>query len=134
MLMYLAPRFQLEAGGETFNRAGKTDILVPHQGKNLFVAECLIWRGPKYFLAKVDQLLGNLTWRDSKAAIVVFAETIDMTTALDGVERSASDHPCFLRLHGRPDESWFNYRFHLPGHEDREVQVAVLIFHFPKSS
>lgn len=132
LLMSLAPRFELDAGGETFNNTGKTDILIPHQGKNLFVAECLIWRGPKYFLKKIDQLLGNLTWRDSKASLVVFAKTRDITTVLEGVQQSAKEHTCFLRLHGKPDESWFDYRFHLPGDENREVWAAVHVFHYPE--
>ena len=57
--------------GETFNKAGKTDILVRHEGTNVFVGECKFWKGIKAFRDTIDQILGYLTWRDSKAAIIV---------------------------------------------------------------
>ncbi len=46
LLIVLSTHFD-SATGETFNRAGKTDVLVRRQGTNLFVAECKIWRGEK---------------------------------------------------------------------------------------
>jgi hypothetical protein len=33
-----------------------------HEGKNIFVAECKLWRGPKAHLEALDQLLSYLTW------------------------------------------------------------------------
>jgi hypothetical protein len=33
------------AQGESFNRCGKTDILLPYENRNLFVAECKFWSG-----------------------------------------------------------------------------------------
>jgi hypothetical protein len=51
---------------------GKTDILIRIDGKNIFIAECKFWTGPKGFTETIDQLLGYLSWRDTKAAIVMF--------------------------------------------------------------
>jgi len=45
-IMVLSPHFD-SVTGETFNREGKTDILIRHEGKNVFVAECKFWRGSK---------------------------------------------------------------------------------------
>jgi len=36
----------------------------------VFIAECKIWEGKKRFSEGVDQLLGYLTWRDTKAAMI----------------------------------------------------------------
>lgn len=62
------------ATGETFNKKGKTDILLRHAGNNAFVGECKFWKGEKSFLSTIDQLLGYLTWRDSKTAVIMFVK------------------------------------------------------------
>lgn len=46
-LLQLGLQYKNSATGETFNKSGKTDILIPHEGKNAFVAECKFWRGTK---------------------------------------------------------------------------------------
>ena len=78
-LMMLEPNFQGSATGETFNKTGKTDILLRHEGSNVFIAECKFWRGKKTFLDTISQLLGYLTWRDSKAAVIMFVPNKDFT-------------------------------------------------------
>ena len=35
---------------ETFNKNGKTDILISHDSDILFIAECKIWHGQKKYL------------------------------------------------------------------------------------
>ena len=62
------------AKGEVFNRKGKTDILVfDNNGNNIFIAECKLWKGEKYLVDAIDQLLLNyVNWRDEKLAIVIF--------------------------------------------------------------
>jgi hypothetical protein len=44
-LLYLEPRYEGSATGETFNGQGKTDILIRHKNSNVFIAECKIWSG-----------------------------------------------------------------------------------------
>ncbi len=61
-LVQLNGAFKGEATGETFNFQGKTDILIRVEGKNVFIAECKIWKGEKAFLATLDQLLSYLSW------------------------------------------------------------------------
>lgn len=48
----------ITATGETFNRGGKTDILLKYSndGSNLFVGECKFWHGAKEFLNAISQL------------------------------------------------------------------------------
>ena len=78
-LLQLNGHYEGSATGETFNASGKTDILIRVENKNVFIAECKFWRGPKAFDEAIDQLLGYLTWRDSKCALLVFNKTKDST-------------------------------------------------------
>jgi len=132
LILNLEPRFQIGTTGETFNKSGKTDILMRYQGKNIFVAECKFWGGQKAHHAAIDQLLSYLTWRDSKTALVYFVSTKEMMAPLKAIEGSTSAHPCFLADKGRQEESWFRYEFHLPGDNSRSVYVSILCFHLPK--
>ena len=74
LILQLTPHFELTSTtGETFNRSGKTDILIRYDNRNIFVAECKVWKGETNHLKTIDQLpLSYLTWRDSKTAIVYF--------------------------------------------------------------
>jgi len=132
LLMVLAPNFE-SVTGETFNRSGKTDILIRHEGKNVFVAECTFWDGKKAFLTKIDQALGYLTWRDSKAAILCFVKSKEVQKVVEQIEPTISEHNCFIATRPKSDESWFNFDMHLRGDPDRNVKLAVLCFHFPRT-
>ncbi len=71
-LLQLNGHYEGSATGETFNTAGKTDILIRVENKNIFIAECKFWRGPKGFSDAIDQLLSYLSWRDSKCSLLIF--------------------------------------------------------------
>lgn len=68
----LNTHFQGQATGETFRAKGKTDICIEQDNRAAFIGECKIWRGSKELADGLRQLLGYLTWRDCKAALVVF--------------------------------------------------------------
>jgi hypothetical protein len=131
LIFQLEPRFEGSTTGETFNKSGKTDILMRYQGQNVFVAECKFWRGQKAHREALDQLLGYLTWRDSKTALVCFVDNKEIVTILKAAEESTRIHPCFVALKGKREESWFNYEFHLPNDNSRRVFLAILYFHLP---
>ena len=130
-LMMLEPNFQGSATGETFNKTGKTDILLRYEGSNVFIAECKFWRGKKVFLDTITQLLGYLTWRDSKAAVIVFVPNKDFSSVLQTMKEVISEHPNHLEFKDSSDESWFNYKFHLNDDRNRQVKLAVLLYHIP---
>lgn len=131
-LLYLEPNFEGSATGETFNRIGKTDILLKYEGKNVFISECKFWRGEKSFLKTIDQLLGYLTWRDSKASVVIFVENKDFSNVLEKVKQIIKIHSCYVNYINQKDETWLNYIFHLPDDLNRKVMLAVQLFHIPK--
>jgi len=132
ILLILEPNFQGSATGETFNKAGKTDILLRHEGKNVFIAELKFWHGKKSFLDTITQLLGYLTWRDSKAAVVMFVKNKDFMSVLNTAKESILEHPNHLGFVSEKDESWLQYRFHINDDKNREVKLAVMLFHIPE--
>jgi hypothetical protein len=129
-LMVLSPHFQ-SATGETFNKHGKTDILIRHEGTNVFIAECKFWRGISSYRKTIDQLLSYLTWRDSKAAILCFIKNKELTPVLEQIESGTLRHPCFVKSCGKRTESQFQFNFHLKDDTTRGIELAVLCFHFP---
>lgn len=133
-LMYLEPRFEGSATGETFNKAGKTDILLRYQNNNVFIAECKFWGGEAKYLETIDQILGYLTWRDSKAAIVLFVKNVDFSSVIQGVREATPKHAEYLSSDGEKVEgTWQSYKIHLSGDSGRQVYLSVLLFHYPPS-
>jgi len=133
LLLQLEPHFEMaNATGETFNRGGKTDILLRYEKQNVFVAECKVWRGPAQHGPTIDQLLSYITWRDSKTAIIYFVHNKKIVDVLGSIETETPKHPCFVRPTGKREESWFGYVFHLPGDTGRHVKMNILCFHMPK--
>jgi hypothetical protein len=131
-LMMLEPNFEGSATGETFNKTGKTDILLRHEGSNVFIGECKFWKGEKSFLATISQLLGYLTWRDSKAAVIMFVPNKGFTSVVETAKEASPKHPNFLKYVDGKDETWFNYEFHLDGDRNRVVKLAVMLYHTPR--
>lgn len=130
-LMMLSPNFQGSTTGETFNKKGKTDILLRYENTNVFIAECKFWTGKKGFLNTITQLLGYLTWRDSKAAVIMFVSNKDFSSVLNTVENSINEHPKYLKFDNKQDETWLNYTFHINGDRNRQVKLAVMLYHLP---
>lgn len=130
-LVQLNGQFEGKATGETFNMSGKTDILLREGDRNVFIAECKFWKGPKAFGEAIDQLLGYATWRDGKAAILVFNRGTETSTVLNGIDSIAKAQGNFKRAVAWPHESGFRYVFHANGDKNRELILSVLVFHVP---
>jgi hypothetical protein len=131
LILQLEPRFEGSTTGETFNKSGKTDILMRYQNRNVFVAECKFWRGEKAHFEALDQILSYLTWRDSKTALVYFVDAKEMSLPLKALAEGTPKHPCFVAEGEKKEESWLNFEFHLPGDKGRSVRLAILSFHLP---
>ena len=132
--MYLVPlngHFEGAATGETFNASGKTDIIIRVEDRNIFIAECKIWRGPKYLTEAIDQLLSYLTWRDTKTAIVVFNRNRDFSAVLRAIQETMTTHPHRKRGPTIEGETRFRYVFGNPTDHNREIIVTVLAFDTP---
>lgn len=131
-LVQLNGQFEGKATGETFNMSGKTDILLREGNRNVFIAECKFWKGPKAFGEAVDQLLGYATWRDGKTAILVFNRGTDATTVLSGVDATVKAHASFKRPVEWKHESGFRYVLRSRDDANRELTLTILVFQVPK--
>jgi hypothetical protein len=80
-------------------------------------------------LKAIDQLLGYLTWRDCKAAIVVFNKhNAGFSELLTKVPETFSAHPKFKRDLGKRDIGEWRYVFSSRAERARQVIVHVFIF------
>lgn len=116
------------ATGESFNATGKTDILIKHEGGNLFVAECKFWHGEKQFLETIDQLLGYLTWRDTKTAVIMFNRNIGFSGVVEQIRALPQKHARYVSGPKKLDESSFEFTLSLPNDSERHVTVSVMAF------
>jgi hypothetical protein len=131
-LVPLNSHYEGMATGETFNYTGKTDILIRYEDKNVFIAECKIWYGPKGLQETIDQLLGYTSWRDTKTAIILFNKNEKFSAVLSQIPNVVSKHSCFKRDLGKQGETNFKYLFHQPSDSNRDVILTVLAFNVPK--
>jgi len=132
ILMTLDPNFEYgSASGETFNKTGKTDIQLRHDSSVAFIAECKFWTGEKGYLKTISQLLNYLTWRDTKTSVIIFVRQKDFSSILSKVETITKIHSNYVGFVSKSDENWFNYRFHLNDDKNREIKLAVQLFHIP---
>lgn len=132
-LVQLNGQFEGVATGETFNVNGKTDILLRSSGRNIFIAECKFWKGPKHYRETIDQLLGYTAWRDTKTAILIFNRGTAMSTVLDGVAAETPLHKNFKRIVNWNHESGFRYVFQYGDDPNREFMITVIVFDVPSA-
>jgi hypothetical protein len=130
-LLQLNGHYEGTATGETFNASGKTDILIRVDNKNVFIAECKFWRGPKAFDEAIDQLLSYLTWRDSKCALLVFNKTKDSSAVrqkMHEVMESRSQHRKTVPHPPDGDSRYILVKESDPG---REISVTTQLYDVP---
>lgn len=113
------------AGGELFNGSGKTDILIRHGDRNVFIGECKVWHGPKGVTDALDQLLGYLVWRDSKAALVMFIKTKDPKATVDKLHAAMEAHPSYALTKDATDPASRVDYIITADDEGRRVSLAV---------
>jgi hypothetical protein len=129
LLVGLNAQFEGEAGGELFNGAGKTDILIRVDDRNIFIGECKVWSGPKTMDEALDQLFGYLVWRDTKAAILLFIRNKDVTAVIEKAIRKIAEHPNHKRstiAQGGADQ--YEFTMHAGGDPEREIHLTLIPF------
>lgn len=132
LLVILNANFVGQGAGEVFNNQGKTDILVRHGDRNVFIAECKIWSGPKAFGEAVDQLLGYTAWRDGKAALILFIRNKDATAAIASAVDAVCGHPqCARALPTADATRRGDFILRSAVDEQRTIRTALLPFVVP---
>ena len=132
ILVSLNGHYEDDATGETFNAEGKTDILIRSAGRYAFIAECKYWEGEKALFAAIDQILDYLTWRDTKASLVIFSRNVNFTRVLSNIMESVPQHPNFKSQLKEISETHIRYLFGQKHDSDRDLYLAVQVFNIPK--
>jgi hypothetical protein len=128
LLVSLNAVFEGQAAGEVFNGAGKTDILIRVNDRNVFIGECKIWHGPSTIAEALDQLLGYLVWRDTKAALLLFIRNKDVAAAISKATTEIEQHANFKRRGAHDTEERIDFVLHAANDHDREIRLALLPF------
>jgi hypothetical protein len=131
-LVHLNDQYKGQATGETFNCEGKTDILIRVDGKNIFIAECKFWDGPKSITATIDQLLGYLTWRDTKVALLIFNRNKDLSKVLSQIPDIVRAHPNYKGGFEQKKETEFRFVLKSKVDDNQELISTILVFDIPK--
>ena len=130
-LVQLDGQYEGPTTGETFNYEGRTDILVRAQGRNIFIAECKFWKGSADLKNAIDQLLGYTSWRDTKAALLIFNRNTDMSTVLKNVPEAVQEHPNWKSNSDYDHETGFRYLFTHKDDPGKTITLTVLVFNVP---
>lgn len=121
------------ATGETFNKKGKTDILVQNEiGENIFIGECKIWRGAAQFREAISQLLDNyVNWRDEKTALIIFnKDNSNFSKVVKKAKDEMASHPNLHSYAGERNKSSFSYIFHHPEDLTKKINIELILFNF----
>jgi hypothetical protein len=131
LLVTLNTHYDGSAHGESFNGAGKTDILVRHANHNVFIGECKWWDGKKVLLSAFEQLVGYTTWRDNPLALVMFVGAKGLDAVIATAKAGIEQRPEFLRWSAPDQRGELTCRLRW---EDGEREAALTIFfvHLPK--
>ncbi|MDA9525421.1 hypothetical protein XI06_35200 [Bradyrhizobium sp. CCBAU 11434] len=133
-LVVLNGHYEGRATGETFNASGKTDILIRENNRNVFIAECKYWHGPQTLTDALDQLLGYLTWRDTKAALIMFNRNKNFTAMVKKMVETASEHPNCKCDPVQESETRYRYVFASKDDPARQIILTVMAVDVPNPS
>lgn len=119
------------ATGETFNKIGKTDILIQNgNGENAFIGECKIWHGESELLKAIDQLLERyVTWRDEYTALIIFNKSIkDFSKLIETAKEAIPKHPNFDSYVKDTSATSISYIFKNTEESSKKVKLELILF------
>lgn len=125
------------SSGESFNKRGKTDILVSSLNETVFIAECKIWRGKKSLQEAITQLLSYLTWQDNRVALIVFYKNREFLSSLQDIPNIVTSFFQEKELRLSVDKEYkadvknvFRFICGHPADKSREIIFTILMFDF----
>ena len=123
--------FNHSATGETFNKIGKSDILIQDgEGTNVFIAECKIWHGEKELQNAIYQLIERyISWRDEHSALIILNKDVDRFTRLvETAKQAMESHNLFLNKIEETSTTSARYTFQNVEDLDKTIQIELIIF------
>lgn len=118
-----------------FSKARLSDAF---DNQNVFIAECKFWGGKKLYQDTIDQLLGYVTYRDTKTAILIFNRNKDFSNVLEEIGKATIEHRNYVLTDNNyipPDsvkDSAFRYKFKNKNDPDKHFYITVMAFDIPK--
>jgi hypothetical protein len=129
ILGMLNTNFTGEVAGEVFNGNGKTDILIRVEDRNIFIGECKFYDGPRSVAKAIDQLLGYVVWRDSKAALLLFVKGGNFSEVVAKATEAVAKHPQCQHVQPSADTSRrSDFVFARADDPARSIRLALLPF------
>ncbi len=129
ILAQLNGQFEGKAAGEVFREKGKTDICIEQDDRAAFVGECKLWKGSGSVTKALNQLMGYLTWRDSKAALIVFnSKNKNFSKIVEELPGTLNYHSLFVS--DLPCNERGEWRVVMRSAEDEGRRVTVHVFVF----
>ena len=122
--------------GETFNKQGKTDILIKNEiGENILIGECKLWKGKKLFLDAIDQLLDRyMSWSTQNGVIIIFnTEHKTFSSIILNSKKYIEEHKKFKQIE-KSDSQFFSAIFDHPEETDRKLNVEFIFFNYLKKT
>jgi hypothetical protein len=130
-LLQLNGQFKGNAFGEVRNGRGKTDILIRLENQHVLIAECKFWDGPSKFDETIDQLLGYLTWRDCRAALLVFNRTKNTTSVAEKMDAVMQQRVEYRGTIAHDAQGQSRYIFVKADDRDNKILISTLLFDIP---
>lgn len=134
ILLQLNGHYEGTATGETFNSNGKTDILIRVDDRNIFIAECKFWHGPKKFEEAIGQLLGYLTWRDCKCSLIIFNRQRNSSAVAQKMREAMAAHAGHRKTVASDATGNGRYIFINESDPGRDIIITTLLFDIPKAA
>lgn len=125
LLDALNTHYRGQGTAEAFHVKGKTDILIRHEGDNLFIGECKIWSGASGLVAAVDQLFGYTAWRDTKLALIMFVREKGLTAIIEKARDALAGHDQFVDWGEAGSETELRAVMSWPGDDRRHADLNV---------
>ena len=103
--------------------------MIRKDDRNVFIAECLMWKGQAYLKSKLDdQLFQYAMWRDSKLAVVIFNRGGNFTANLETMKQTLRSHPQYVKDITWPHESGARFLFRRHDDPDRHFYLSAVAF------
>ncbi|MFJ8929944.1 hypothetical protein ACIRLA_25515 [Streptomyces sp. NPDC102364] len=129
LLVALGAAFAGRCTAESLNGAGKTDLLLRIEDRNVLVGECKIWGGSAQFASDIEQLFGYLTPGDRYAVLPLFIRRARPEPIVDKAAELLAQHPRCISV-ATPDPGSGLSRFVLRSASSTpwDVEVALIPF------
>jgi len=93
-----------------------------------------LWRGQKMMSEAIDQLLGYVTWRDTKTAILLFNKSSGLSATVEKACETIRQHKNYIseielqKSELEKSETIFGYKLTHPSDPKKEIYLTLMAF------